>query len=177
MKKALIIFSLILIIAVQWTIISSFKSDITTSHTAGTRFVVASKLNYFSMRAYIQIYPGQHPGAEPVFVTFSNGSQLELTERYSIQVFLPKSGSINGDFHFNKILSLTPISENEFAQISLSHSKPMDVDVISDVSDDFLSWYYEPFHPDVDVQDEIDIYWLKVEGDATVSISGYGAPL
>lgn len=176
MKKAWIIFSLIVIIAAQWAFMSSFQSTLTVSHTAGKRAALVSKLNYVSMRATIEIFPRQHPGAEPVLVTFSNGSQLEITERYSIQVFLPKSGSINGDFSFNTILSFTPISEDEFAQITLSHNTPIDVDVTPDVPDDFLSWYYEPIHPDLDIHDEIDIYWLIVEGAATVSISGYGAP-
>ena len=176
MKKSWIIFSLIVIIAAQWAFLSSFQSALTVSHTAGKRAALVSKLNYVSMRATIEIFPREVPGADPVLVTFSNGSQLEITERYSIQVFLPKSGSINGDFYFNKILSFTPISEDEFAQMTLSHRKPIDVDVIPDVSDDFLSWYYEPIHPHLDIHDETDIYWLIVEGDATVSVSGYGAP-
>lgn len=176
MKKALIIFSLILIIAAQWTFMSSFQSTHTVSTTAGKRAVVVSKLNYISMRATIQIHPKQYPNADPVLITFSNGSQLEITERYSIQVFLPKSGSINGDFQFGTILTFTPISSNEFARVSLSHNKPIDVDVTPDVPDDFLRWYYEPIHPDLDKQDEIDIYWLTVEGDALIRISGYGAP-
>ncbi|MGD9131326.1 MAG: hypothetical protein PVH73_07120 [Candidatus Bathyarchaeota archaeon] len=176
MKKAWIIFSLIVIIAAQWAFMSSFQSAITVSHKAGKRAALVSKLNYVSLRASIQIYPRPDPDADPVLVTFSNGSQLEITDRYSMQVFLPKSGSINGDFRFNTILNMPQIDEEEFVQMTLSHSKPFDVDVVPDVSDDFLSWYYEPVHPDLDIADETDIYWLIVDGDATVSISGYGAP-
>jgi len=176
MKKSLIIFLLIVILAAQWVFLSSFQSTIAVSHESGKRAVLASKLNYMSMRATITIYPRATPDAEPVLVTFSNGSQLEITEKYSKQVFLPKSGNTNDDFHFNTILNITQMGEEEFAQMTLSSDNPIDVDVVPEVSDDFLSWYYEPFHPDLDVQDEIDVYWLIVEGDATVSISGYGAP-
>jgi len=164
------------ILAAQWVFLSSFQSTIAVLHESGKRAVVASKINYMSMRATITIYPRATPDAEPVLVTFSNGSQLEITEKYSKQVFLPKSGSTNWDFHFSIFLNLMAKPEHEYVQMTLSNDNPIDVDVVPDVSDDFLSWYYEPIHPDLDVQDEIDLYWLIVEGDATVSISGYGAP-
>jgi hypothetical protein len=176
MKKSLIIFLLIVILAAQWVILSSFQSTLAVSHEAGKRAVLASKINYMSMRATITIYPRITPDSEPVLVTFSNGSQLEITEKYSTQVFLPKSGNTNDDFQFNTILNVERMGEEKLVEMTLSNDNPIDVDVVPDVSDDFLSWYYEPFHPDLDVQDEIDVYLLMVEGDATVSISGYGAP-
>jgi hypothetical protein len=176
MKKSLIIFLLIVTLAAQWVILSSFHSTLAVSHEAGKRGVVASKLNCVSMRATITIYPTLTPDAEPVLVTFSNGSQLEINEKYSTQVFLPRSGITSGDFHFNVFLNLMAKPEHEYVHMTLSNDNPIDVDVVPDVSDNFLSWYYEPFSPDLDVQDEIDVYWLIVEGDATVSISGYGAP-
>lgn len=177
MKKVWIIFLLIVIIAAQWAFMSSFQSAVTVSHTGGKRAALVSKLNYVSLRATIQIIPRYNPDADPVLVTFSNGSQLEITDHYSMQVFLPKSGSINGDFSFNMILCFTPISDDELVQMTLSPEHPFDLDVVPDVSDDFLSWYYdEPVHPDLDISDETDVYWLIVEGDATISISGYGAP-
>lgn len=177
MKKTWIIGLLIAVIVAQWMFSSSFQSTIAGSHDSGKRVVVASKLNYMSMRARIQIYPMQHPGAEPVLVTFSNGSQLEISEEFSMEVFLPKSGNMNDDgFTFNAFLSLTP-ADGELAMMKLSHKNPIDVDVAPDGFDYFFRWYYEPSHPDLDVQDEIDVYWLIVEGDASISISGYGAPL
>lgn len=177
MKKSWIILSLVVIIVFQLSVMSSFQSVLTTSHTSGTRAVVVSKLNYISLRATIQIYPRIHPGANSVFVTFSNGSQLEITEKYSMQILLPKTGSINGEFTFGTFLSFTPLDSGEFAAISLSRNAPMDVDITPDVPDSFLQWYYEPFDSDMDVQDETDIYWLIVEGDATIAVSGYGAPI
>ena len=165
---------LIVIIAAQWTFTLSFQSELTVSHEWGKRGVVASKLNYISMRVTIKIYPMKHPGAEPVWVTFSNGSQLEITEPYEMQVLMPKTGNINEDFMFNTFLSLTPTSEGEMVRMTLSHKKPIDVDVAPDGLDFFLQSYYEPFHSDYDVRDETDVYWLIVEGDGTVSIGGYG---
>jgi hypothetical protein len=176
MKKAWIILLLIVIIAAQWALMNSFQSTTAVSHEAGKRAVLVSKLSYVSMRATIQIIPEFHPDPVPVLVTFSNGSQMEITERYSMQVFLPKSGSINGDFSFNTILRFASTSQDDFVTMSLTRDKPIDVDVVPDVSDDFLSWYYEPLHPDLDVRDETDVYWLIVEGEATIAVSGYGAP-
>jgi mannose-6-phosphate isomerase-like protein (cupin superfamily) len=176
MKKVWIIGLLIGIIVAQWMFLSSFQSTLAVYHESGKCAVLASKLNYMSMRATITIYPRYTPDAEPVLVTFSNGSQLEITKKYSTQVFLPKSGSTNGDFHFSVFLNLMAKPEHEYVQMTLSNDNPIDVDVVPDVPDDFLSWYYEPRHPDLDVQDEVDVYWLIVEGNATVSISGYGAP-
>lgn len=176
MKKAWIIFLLTAIIAAQWVFMSSFQSVITVSHTGDKRAVVVSKLNYASMRATIKIIPSPHPDSGPVLVTFSNGSQITITETYSVQVFLPKTGDINSDYQFSTILSFTPISETEFSSIRLSHNNPIDVDVTPDVPENFLAWRYEPNHPDLQRRDEIDIYWLTVEGDATIAVSGYGAP-
>ena len=178
MKKSWIIFFLIVVIVAQWAFMSSFQSAVTVSHVSGKRAALVSKLNYFSLRATLQIIPRYNPDGDPVLVTFSNGSQMEITDRYEMQVFLPKSGSLSDDFYFNKILSLTPLSEGGFSQMTLSRERPFDLDVVPDVSDDFLSWYYdEPVHPDLDISDETDVYWLIVDGDATISISGYGAPL
>jgi hypothetical protein len=50
------------------------------------------------------------------------------------------------------------------------------VDVTPDVPEAFLSWYYEPIDSSLDMSNQLDIYWLTVEGDATISVSGYGAP-
>jgi hypothetical protein len=141
----------------------------------GTHAVVVSKLTYISMRATIEIIPKTVP-VNPVLITFSNGSQLETSKRYSIQVFLPKSGSIQGTPHFSKILTFTPLSEKEFSELNLSGKNPIDVDVTPDVPEDFLSWYYEPIDSSLDMSNQLDIYWLTVEGDATISVSGYGAP-
>jgi mannose-6-phosphate isomerase-like protein (cupin superfamily) len=175
MKKALLILLLIVIIAAQWTFISSFHSELEDSHGSGKRGVVASKLNYITMRVTIKISPMMHPGAEPVWVTFSNDSQLEITEPWEMQVLMPKTGNVNEDFMFNTFLSLTPTSEGEMARMTLSHNKPIDVDVAPDGLDFFFQTYYDP-HPDWDVRDETDVYWLIVEGDGTVVVSGYGGP-
>ena len=176
MKKALLILLLIVIIAAQWTFISSFQSEITASHGSGKRGVVASKLNYITMRVTIKIYPMIHPGAEPVWVTFSNGSQLEITEPWEMQVLMPKTGNVDEDFMFNTFVSLTPTSEGEMVRMTLSNNQPIDVDIAPDGLDFFLENYYDTSHSYFDVQDETDVYWLIVEGDGTVTVNGYGGP-
>ena len=177
MKKSWIILVLIIIIAAEWTVMSSFQSVSAVSMESGTRAAVISKLNYMNVKATIEISPRQYPVVEPVLVKFSNGSELEINEKYSFDVFLPKSGSINGDFYFGKVLTSTPLPSDEVAQIRLNSESPIDADITPDVPEDFMSWYGEQTNPYLNnYDDEIDIYWLIVEGEATIAISGYGAP-
>jgi hypothetical protein len=177
MKKSWLILCLSVIIVFQFSVLSSFQSEGAVSHTSGTRAVVVAKVNYLSLRATIQIYPEIHPGATPVFVTFSNGSQIEITEKHSIQILLPKTGSLTGTFYFSDVLRIGSLPSREFPEMPISSETPMAVNIIPDVTEDFIQWGYEAFSSGGDVRSKIDIYWLIVEGDATVAVSGYGAPI
>lgn len=76
MKKIWIMFSLTVIIAAQFTFMSSFHSTSASSYVFGTSAVVVSKMKYAYARATINMLTTFNTN---VTITFSNGTQLELS--------------------------------------------------------------------------------------------------
>jgi hypothetical protein len=168
MKKIWLIFALTVIIASQVTFMSSFHSTFASSYVSGTSAVVVSKMKYAYARATINILTTHNPD---VTITFSNGTQLEISEHaYKFEIFLPRTGDFFGTFetstHLPSTTSDTPLS------MALSRNNPIDVDVVPDIPEDFLSWYgnsnYDSF------SDKVDIFWFKIEGTANVFVNGNG---
>ena len=176
MKKIWLIFALTVIIAAQVTFMYSFRSTSITSEVTGTSAVVVSKMKYAYMRASIYIFvPGYNSS---VVLEFSNGTQKEITGySYNFEVFLPRSGDFMGDYQTASLLvpiAFNPFSSGDYPKVALSQDHPIDVDVIPNVSSDFLSWYDNSY---TDYSENIDIYWFKIHGDAQVHISGYGVAI
>ena len=172
MKKIWLIFALTVIIMAQITFIFSFQSTRASSTVTGTSAVVVSKMNYAYLRASIHIHRSRF-GSE-VTLIFPNGTQQEITGSiYTLEVFLPRSGDFLGDHDLKTVygahINYSSLFDGQL--LSLSRDHPIDVDIVPNVSDDFLSWYTLPYTDDYRY---VDIYWFKIQGDADVDVSVYG---
>jgi hypothetical protein len=157
MNKAWILLILAVVLAAQWTFISSFKSvNIQENNVFGTSAVIVSKAPYMYLRVHIDVSPNYHMG-QGVSLLFSNGSQKEINDTYSFEVFLPKTDKNMG--------SLAIITPGEGVYVTNSH--PINAAVVKNVTDNFFSYGIGTQY-----SDKIDIYWFKVVGYAHIYING-----
>ncbi len=169
MKKTWLIFALVVIIAAQVTFLYSFRTFSTSVSTdvSGTSAVVVSKLKYAYMSASINIRLLDFDSS--VLLIFPNGTQREIIQPvYSIEVMLPRSGGFSGDYDTGTILG----TSDAYPDLKLSRNHPIRVDIVPNVSDNFLSWY-----DDSDHSKYIDVYWFKIQGDAHVIVSEDGVTI
>ncbi|WGM89250.1 MAG: hypothetical protein IAX21_07570 [Candidatus Bathyarchaeota archaeon] len=170
MKKIWIIFTLTVIIVAQVAFISSFHSVSEHSYVSDTSAVIISKLNYATLRTTIHISL-KHGLAEPsVFLIFPNGTQIEINDDYTLDVFLPRSGDLFGSYSTGTMLGLSDNSDG-YLTLRLSHKSPIDIDVIS-LPSDFLLWLTDDKL--TRYSDYVDIYWFKIQGEANIHINGHG---
>ena len=165
MKKTWLIFALVVIIAAQVTYLHSFRSISTSMYTDvhGTSAIVVSKLKYAYTSASIQITLLDIDSS--VLLIFPNGTQKEILQYfYPIEVLLPRSGGFSGDYDTKTILGT-----DAYPNLKLSRNHPILVNIVPNVSDNFLDWYYDSDHSKY-----IDVYWFKIQGDAHVQVSGDG---
>jgi len=170
MKKIWIIFTLTVIIVAQVAFISSFHSVSEHSYVSDTSAVIISKLNYATLRTTIHISL-KHGLDEPsVFLIFPNGTQIELNDDYTMNVFLPRSGDLFGSYSIGSSLGMSENSD-EYSTLRLSHKNPIDIDVVSlpsnfllRLTDDKLTAHF----------DYVDIYWFKIQGEANIQVNGHG---
>ncbi|MDG6221953.1 MAG: hypothetical protein QCH99_01675 [Candidatus Bathyarchaeota archaeon] len=171
MKKILLIFILTLVIVSQVTFNSSFHTVLEHSHVSDTSAVIISKLNYATVRTTINIYLDYD--SSPVFLIFPNGTQMEITDDYTLIVFLPKTGNFIGSYSTGTTLGVSQNSD-EYLSMRLSKDNPIDIDVVP-LPSSFLLWldndnpspYFE----------YVDIFWFKIQGEAHVHINGCGIAL
>ena len=158
MKKLWLLFALVVIVASQVAVLSSFQSINTNTPASGSTTVVVSKASYASLRVEINIISQSN-----TTLIFPNGTQIEIpaVNHYKFSVILPSSGPSIGSFS----------SQLEGSNISDNH--PIDVEFLS-TSTVFQSIYYsidwkaQPYS-------RISVYWFTLQGNAMVSIQGYGA--
>ena len=164
MKKAWLLLSLAIIMAVQLTVLSSF-SGVSEHHVSvsGTSAVVVGKMNYVSLRVTFAVFA--QPGYT-AFIMFPNGTQIEVVTQHFFEVFLPKTEPepILGPGSF----SMSRYSEGVF----VTDQEPMDVAVVSNVSEDFFNYKVGP-----DPDGKIIFYWFKIQGNAEVSVSAVGVTI
>ena len=166
MKKTWLIFALVVIIAAQVTFLYSFRSFSTSMSTDvhETSAVVVSKLKFAYLSASIRITLLDFNS--PVLLIFPNGTQKEIIQPiYSIDVLLPRNGDFSGDYDTGTILG----TSDAYPALKLTRNHPIFVNIVPDVSDNFLNWY-----DDSDHSKYIDVYWFKIQGDAHVIVSGDG---
>jgi hypothetical protein len=190
MKKIWIIFALVVIIAAQVTFIYSSRNTSVHSSVTGTSAVVISKLKYTYMRATIHIHRSGFDS--DVIITFPNGTQQEIFHKlspeekrtgkfdfdFTFTVILPRSGDFLGDYNFFTFLDSDPSFWVNGSTLSLSRNHPIDVAVVPKFSDNFLRWYYDDKHTfDRDHSKYIDIYWFKIQGNASLNIVGSGVAI
>ncbi|MCW4016094.1 MAG: hypothetical protein NWF06_06975 [Candidatus Bathyarchaeota archaeon] len=168
MKKVWLLFVLTVIIAAQLTFTSAFHSASEHCYVSGTSGVFVSKLNYASMRA--TIYISLSYKSAPVLLIFPNGTQIEITDNYTLDLFLPRSGDVLGSYSTGTALGISPAS-GDYQMLSLSHNHPIDVDVVT-LPSSFLPWLDDGIFPEY--FENIDVYWFKIQGEANIHIDGYG---
>jgi hypothetical protein len=172
MKKIWLIFALTVIIVAQVTFLSSFHSSNTHCYVSDTSAVVLSKMKYAYARFSIHVSITY----SPVTLTFPNGTQQEISDHsYMMEVFLPRTGDFMGNYATGEILTRIPNSPTDSADslptLSLSSKHPIDMDVVQNISRDFLSWYG---NPNYDYYHKIDVFWFEIQGEANIVITGSG---
>jgi len=140
MKKIWLLFALAVIIAAQVTFISSFRSTSVTSEVTGTSAVLVSNMKYAYVRVSIHIILPDPVSS--VLLEFPNGTRKEITDySYRIDVFLPRSGDFLGDYQAGTWLGARPtypMFSGDYPSLRLSRDHPIDVDVVPNVSSNFL---------------------------------------
>jgi hypothetical protein len=163
MKKLWLLFALVVIVASQVAVLSSFHSINTNTWANGSTAVVISKADYAHLRVEIDITHQVFMGQSNITLIFPNGTQIEIpaVDHYKFSVILPSSGPSPGSFGIQ--------SEG----INISDNHPIDVEFLSN-STDFQSlysridWSFSPYS-------RISVYWFIIQGNAMVSVQGYGA--
>jgi len=163
MKKLWLLLALIVIVACQVAVLSSFQSINTNTWANGSTTVVISKAAYAHLRVEIDIIPQVYMGQSNTTLIFPNGTQIEIpaVTHYKFSVILPSNGPFPGSFGIQ--------SEG----INIADNHPIDVEFLSN-STVFQSlysridWSAPPYS-------RISVYWFIVQGNAMVSIQGYGA--
>ncbi len=165
-KKALALLALALVAAAEWTFINSFYSvPYTHGDAVDTSAVIVAKAKYVFMRANILITAGS-PG--PVVLLFSNGTRQEIEVKppgfttSEFDVLLPSTGSYPGDF-----------SVGNPNGILLSTAKPIYLAVIANVTENFFTDGVVPAWQ----SSLIDVFWIRVQGNARIDITGYGVAI
>jgi hypothetical protein len=158
MKKLWLLFALVVIVASQVAVLSSFQSINTNTPANGSTAVVISKTSYASLRVEINIISQSN-----TTLIFPNGTQIDVpaVNHYKFSANLPSSG-------------LSPESFSSQSEgINISDNHPIDVEFLSN-STVFQNIYYS-IDWNAQPYSRISVYWFTVQGNAMVSIQGYGA--
>ena len=166
MKKAWIVFALILIIAGQLVALSLFHEVDTNGFSPNNAVITVAKWNYVDAYVTLEIMPMVRNGSSNVEVILANGTSFNLTstngampELYTQRFSYPRTGQIYGN------------EELQAPQFSLSTDKPFAITVASNVTD--VSGYISSVAAMAKSQN-IDVYSFVVYGEAAISVNGYG---
>jgi len=159
MKKLWVILALVVLIATQLAVLSSFQPISVLAFTdSGPVTVVISKADYAHLRAKISISAvGWDSDA---VLLFPNDTQITIPalSQYTFSIVMPSSGFSPGSFNFGT------------EGINLSDNHPIDVEVLSNRTLTQTLCSYLDFS-----SGRVSVFWFTVEGDAVVSIEGLGA--
>ncbi len=165
MNKLWLLFAMVVIVASQVAILSSFHSVNANTWVNGSTVVVISKINYANLRVEIDIMPQVLMGQSQTSLIFQNGTQIAISAEphYKFSVTLPSTGWSSGIFGIQ--------SEG----INISNNHPIDVQFLSNSTifqeiNSRIDWTVPPYSA-------ISVYWFIVQGNAQVTIQGYGVGL
>ncbi len=171
MKKLWLLLTLVVIVACQVAVLSSFHSINTNTWANGYTAVVISKAAYAHLRVEIYINPYVFMGQSQTTLIFPNGTQTEIPAGtdYKFSVILPSSGPAPGSFAIQS------------TGIDISDSHPIDVEFLSN-STDFQHFQHfqqilSQYQTTSQIDSRISVYWFLVQGNAQVSIKGYSVSL
>jgi hypothetical protein len=155
-KKIWLLVAITLVIVVQLTVLSEFRSISVEGYATNVSVVDITKQNYVYARLIVSVTPS----VNKTIVTFPNGTQAIVSpfQTESFTIVMPRTGDIFG---------------NDAAAVnglSVSESQPVGVAVMSN---------YTSSSGTVDVTPltnipNFDVYLLIIIGYADVNIQGYG---
>jgi hypothetical protein len=169
MKKLWLLLALVIILAVQVAVLSSFRTINVNTWANGSTAVVISKASYANLRVEIDIIPQVYNGQSNTTLIFPNGTQTEIpaVAHYKFSVKLSSTGPSYGSFAIQSL------------GINLSDNHPIDAEFVSNSTDLprllSLNQFPETTYPGIDSR--ISVYWFLIQGNAQVSIQGYGVGL
>jgi hypothetical protein len=173
MNKSLIVLVLILVIAGQLIVLSSFHGVDNSDEVIGNAVLTVAKWNYVDASFTLSVSPIICNGTNTVEIIYPNGSSINLTATsgHVTQTFTQRfSFQKTGDFN-------NPNLVFNNGKISLTQNKPLDILFSSDVGNvqtyissvlaSTASIYGYP----------LDVFTFIIYGYAQVSYSGYGVTL
>ena len=166
MKKLWLLLALIIIVASQVAVLSSFHSINANTWAGYSTTVVISKAAYAHLRVEIDIFPQIINEQSNTTLTFPNGTSTKIPAmtHYKFSVILPSTGSNTGSFAL------------QTEGINISNNHPIDVEFVSNSSTTFQQGLSH-FQTYPGLSSGISVYWFLVQGNAQVSIRGYGVAL
>ncbi|MCL2358477.1 MAG: hypothetical protein LBH74_08315 [Nitrososphaerota archaeon] len=153
MKKLWIFLALVVLVATQVAVLSSFSSISEYTWADESVTVVISKLVYAHLRVKVSISAVGNSGT---VLLFSNGTQkvIPASSSYTFSVAMPNSGFFGGSF------------STQSEAINLSDDHPINVAFLSNGT--FTQTpYWET--------DKVSVYWFTVQGNAHIAVEGMGA--
>jgi hypothetical protein len=169
MNKTVIVLALILIIAGQLIILSSFHEANAKGHSETNAIITIAKLNYVDARINLSILPLGSNDISSVKIIFPNGTAVNLTatnggkppEIYTETFSLSRTGDAIGITGAD--------SSSGYNSISLTSKQPLTITSHFNVNDtqNYVLHSNENF----------DVYTFIIYGWAEISISGYGMGL
>ena len=158
--------ALIIIVASQVAILSSFHSFNANTWAKDSTTVVISKAAYAHLRVEIDIIPQVLNGQSNTTLIFPNGTSTKIpaVTHYKFSVILPSTRPVAGSF-----------TSFQIEGINISNNHPIDVEFISNSAtfQRVLS-QYQTFSG---FSSGISVYWFLVQGNAQVKIQGYGVAI
>jgi hypothetical protein len=154
MKKAIIIFLLITTILALWTFDNSFTASSGGGSTTGTSAVIFAKADYLSVRVNFIIIP---KAGTWINITLPDGTRERVATSYHYNILLPKTGGVPT----NLFASLP-------GNLTINNAKLSGATVVSDTTASTFN-SLESFS-----SDSVSVFWIKVEGNARVTVSSYG---
>ena len=167
MKKAWMIFLLVLIISAQFFVLSSFHEVDAGGFTYNVSVITIAKFDYVGASFVLTVSPGisaLNGSVTAVSLLMPNGTHVSVrTSPYSFTLVLHRSG----DFWGNGGVS---------GPAGVSESNPMNVSISANVSN---ATQYEASMGTAasSTLPGLQYYFVVVYGDASVSVNGFGVAL
>jgi hypothetical protein len=164
MKKIWLLLTLITIVASQVAVLSSFHSVNANTWAGDSTTVVISKAAYAHLRVEIDIIPQVLNGQSNTTLIFPNGTSTEIpaVAHYKFFVILPSTGTTTGSFAL------------QTQGINISNNHPIDAEFVSNSNTTFQQ-VLSQYQTSSGFSSGITVYWFLIQGNAQVSIQGYGA--
>lgn len=157
-RKGWIIFILVVLIASQLAIFPTFHEVNVSGMTVGTSAVSILKYNYVSATIHVSIGLVQNNSVIiPVFLTFYNGTTIQLTSDLSFTLKLSGTGNFLGN-GAKLVYDITP-------------QHPLYAFIVNNITS--VKEYFS-FLPTSVQGNNVDVYAFAINGSCLVSLSAYG---